>query len=175
MQRINFLFNSHQICRLANLSLIFKSFFSFEYSSSPIHYSSVTCIQGPPILSPGNYRQSIKWKLFFALHGGVIFALAYMELGGETPPTWRGLGPLDLVYLAEVIIDHRKICFWKRSPLWFFTGIFCSRDLWYTDCNKGQWRISNLSANSLSGLLFLRKKHRKNCECCPCHFLIVNH
>ena len=27
MQRINFLFNSHQICWLANLSLIFKSFF----------------------------------------------------------------------------------------------------------------------------------------------------
>ena len=28
-----------------------------------------------------------------------------MELEGETPPTWRGLGPLDLVYLAEVIIQ----------------------------------------------------------------------
>ena len=37
--------------------------------------------------------------------------LAYMELEGETPPTWRGLGPLDLVYLAEVIIDHTEIIF----------------------------------------------------------------
>ena len=172
MQRINFLFNSHQICRLANLSFNFKSFFSFEYSSSPIHYSSVTCIQGPPILSPGQCRQS-KWKPFFCIAWRCNFPpgvygtgrrdFSYMERLG---PSWLGLFGWG---------DHTEIYFWKHSPLWFFTGIFCSRDLWYTDCNKGQWRISNLSANSLSGLLFLRKKHRKNCECCPCHFLIVNH
>ena len=91
MQRINFLFNSHQICRLANLSLIFKSFFSFKYSSSPIHYSSVTCIQGPPILSPGNYRQSIKWKPFFALHECVIF-----------PWHIYGTGRLDSSYMERL-------------------------------------------------------------------------
>ena len=40
---------------------------------------------------------------------------------------------------------------------------------------EGRYLVVDVKEEVVEGYLCIHIKHRNNCECCPCHYLIVNH
>ena len=68
----------------------------------------------------------------------------------------------------------------KRNVLSFFSiskcrTFLCRPDMSTFVCQSSFLFISSLSIGLVMNMVLQRKKHRKNCECCPGHYLIVDH
>ena len=100
------------------------------------------------------------------------------EAPTDTVSTWdQEIYSVYIIYMLNHVVSCcnldlvlKEFCFWKH-PLGMPNICHCMPSL----CTIQAHHNHNLTKENPFVNMFCLQKHRKNCECCPGHYLIVNH
>ena len=79
-----------------------------------------------------------------------------------------------IIIFVELVIDKNSSFYFIR-PTSFFTALDLHSNLLFQIFRAYQVNFNTRSHKKRPSTPRCQSKHRKNCECCPGHYLIVNH